>query len=207
MPARRAQTAPELLPPKIIQRLDYAGLGQMRSQMAFVKSLAGCIDDQHQMIAVIRHHQVIENAARAVGQHRITLPPRRNSQYVARQQGFERLRRVHDAAGARTQRDLPHVRDVEQTGGCARVQVLLDDAGSILHRHVITCERHHAPAEAQVQCMKRRALEFARRRRLTHPAVSFPLPAHCPPPLAGQGQGGGRGRGRRGQTAPVRARP
>ena len=45
------------------QRLDDAAVREMRAQMRLVLGLAGGVDDQEQMIAEIRHHQVVENAA------------------------------------------------------------------------------------------------------------------------------------------------
>ena len=45
---------------------------------------------------------------------------------------------------------LAHVGNVEQAGGAARLRVLGDDAGRILHRHVVAGERHHAGAESHV---------------------------------------------------------
>ena len=45
---------------------------------------------------------------------------------------------------------LAHVRDVEQAGVLARPIVLGEDAGGVLHRHVIAGEGHHASAELHV---------------------------------------------------------
>ena len=71
----------------------------------------------------------------------------------------------HSASSARatvawsapSRQRLAHMRDVEQPGGGARVQVLGEDAGGILHRHVVAGERHHARAERDMQRMQRRA--------------------------------------------------
>ncbi len=41
------------------QRIDDAGIREMRAQMRFVRGLAGGVDDQEQMVAEIRHHQVV----------------------------------------------------------------------------------------------------------------------------------------------------
>ena len=40
-----------------------AVIGEVRAQMRLVLGLAGGVDDQEQMIAEIRHHQVVEHAA------------------------------------------------------------------------------------------------------------------------------------------------
>src|SRR5215468_569921 len=50
------------------------------------------------------------------------------------------------------------------------MEMLLDDAGGILHRHVVIRERHHASAQAQMQCVEGRVLEFAPRLRFRHHA-------------------------------------
>ena len=74
--------------------------------------------------------------------------------------GTERLQSARDGrvVGAVEQR-LAHVRDVEQPGGGARVQVLGEDAGRILHRHVVAGERRHARAELDMQRVERRRSE------------------------------------------------
>jgi hypothetical protein len=43
------------------------------------------------------------------------------------------------------------VRDIEQAGLLAGVQVFLEHAQRVLHRHVVAGERHHARAQFQVQ--------------------------------------------------------
>ena len=119
-------------------------VGEMRAQMRLVLGLAGGVDDQEQMVAEIRHHQVVENAAVVIGELRVALPARRNRHDVLRHQPLQRQRRVLDLAGFRPQRELAHMRDVEQAGGRARVQVFLQHAGRILHRHLVAGERNHA---------------------------------------------------------------
>ncbi len=102
------------------QGLDPAGVGQMLAQMGLVGVLAGGIDHQEQMIAEIRDHQVVENAATRVGELRVTLPSGRDRDHVLRHQPLQRLGGilggVRDASGGRAQRDLAHMRDVEQAG-------------------------------------------------------------------------------------------
>ena len=55
---------------------------------------------------------------------------------------------------------LAHVRDIEQPGGSARVQVLFQNASRVLHRHLVAGERHHLGAELHMQRMKRRSAQF-----------------------------------------------
>ena len=87
--------------------------------MRLVGGLAGGVDDEEQMVAEIRDHQVVENAAGLIGELCVALPPRRNRENVLRHQPFQRERRILELAGFRTQRDLAHMRDVEQAGrGC-----------------------------------------------------------------------------------------
>jgi hypothetical protein len=49
---------------------------------------------------------------------------------------------------------LAHVRDIEQAGGGAAMQMLGEDASLILHRHGVTGERHHAATEFTVQSIE-----------------------------------------------------
>ena len=93
--------------------------------MRLIVGLAGGVDDQKQMAAEIRHHQVVENAAVAIGKLRVALPARRNREDILRHQPLQREGRVFDLAGFRMQRDLAHMRDVEQAGTGAGMQVLL----------------------------------------------------------------------------------
>ena len=46
---------------------------------------------------------------------------------------------------------------IEQAGGGAGMQMLLQDPGRILDRHLIAGERHHAGPARQMQRMERRA--------------------------------------------------
>ena len=78
-----------------------------------------------------------------VGELGVTLPSRRDRDDVLRHQPLQRQRRIPDVAGLRAQQELPHMRDVEQPRGGAGMQMLLQDAGGELHRHLIARERHH----------------------------------------------------------------
>ena len=146
------------------ERLHDAGIGQMGTQMSFVRRLVARVDHKQQAITLVCDHEVIEHAAGGVGEHRVALPARDKSEHVAGDQRLQRPQGVRAAAGARMQRNLSHVRHVEQTDGIASMQVLLDDAGRVLHRHVVAGEGNHASAEADMHAMQRRAFE---RRRLS----------------------------------------
>ncbi len=66
--------------------------------MRFVGGLAGGVDHQEQVIAEIRDHQVVQNAAGPVGELGVALPSRRNRKDVLRHQAFQRQRRIGDLA-------------------------------------------------------------------------------------------------------------
>ena len=54
--------------------------------------------------------------------------------------------------------DLPHMRNVEQSGMLAGVLMLRDDPGRILDRHLVTGEGHHFRAQLAMQVRERCAL-------------------------------------------------
>ena len=64
-------------------------------------------------------------------------------------------RRGHRLVAVADQKGLAHVGDVEQAGGASGVIVLGDDAGRVLHRHVVPGKRHHARTECHMFGMKR----------------------------------------------------
>ena len=84
--------------------------------MRLVFGLAGGVDHQKQVAAEIRHHQVVENASRTIGELRVALPASRDGKNILRHQPLQRQCRVLDLAGFRAQRDLAHMRNVEQAG-------------------------------------------------------------------------------------------
>ena len=80
--------------------------------MREVVVLAAGVDHQEQpVLAEIGDHQVVDDAARLVGEQRVALPPRLQPEQVAGHQPLQRSRGV--GAG---QRRLAHMRDVEQRG-------------------------------------------------------------------------------------------
>jgi hypothetical protein len=136
-------------------RLD-GNLGvKIPPQMRQIFFLARGVDDEHQPSVNARRHQIVEDAAGFVQQQRVAHAPRREALQIARNQLFERLRRSLAA-----QRDLPHMRDIEQPGFGARVQMLGDDAGRVLHRHLVAGERDDAGAARAVQIVKRGAPQW-----------------------------------------------
>ena len=96
--------------------------------MLFIDILAAGIDNERKMIAALADHQIIDDAAAAVGEKRIALPCRPKAQYIDWHKTLESLRSVGDPTGTRAQCDLPHMRDIEQTGGDTGVQMFLQYA-------------------------------------------------------------------------------
>ena len=81
-------------------------VGEMRAQMRLVLGLAGGVDDQEQVVAEIRDHQIVENAAVGIGELGVALPARRNRHDVLRHQPLQRAARhprpCRISAGARS---------------------------------------------------------------------------------------------------------
>jgi len=123
----------------------------MRAQMRLIGVLAGGVDHDEEIPAAIDDHQIIENAAIRIGELGVALPAARQAPNVLRHQGLQRGCRVLDTARLRGQRDLAHMRDVEQPRGAAGMQVFPEHARWILHGHVVARERHHPGAEAHMQ--------------------------------------------------------
>jgi hypothetical protein len=122
-----------------------------------IAGLAAGVHHQKQpILRDIRNHEVIDDAARLVGEQRVALATRLQTKQVARHQPFER----RSGAGAR-QRRLAHMRHVEQRCLGATVQVLGQHA-LVLHRHGIAGERHHARAESAVPRIEWRRLQLLR---------------------------------------------
>lgn len=133
------------------QRLDGALVADMLAQVRQVLVLAGGVDHQEQFfVTQVGHHQVIEDAALVVGEHRVALHADWQVEDVDRYQGFQGLGGI--GAG---EADLAHVGHVEQPGLITGVQVFLHHAQWVLHRHVVAGEGHHARAQLDVQGMQR----------------------------------------------------
>ena len=86
-----------------------------------------------------------------VGELGVALPARREATMSCGTSRSSARRRVLDLAGFRPQRDLAHMGDVEQAGGAARMQMLLQHAGRILHRHLIAGEGNHLAAARDME--------------------------------------------------------
>ena len=109
--------------------------------------------------AVMYLGQIVEHAALRIGEEGISHAPRREPRDIDRNQAFQRERSIAQVPGLRAHDDLSHMRHVEQPCRFARVQMLLEHAGLILHRHCIGGERHHARAKLDMQRVERRMLQ------------------------------------------------
>src|SRR5262245_4777628 len=141
----------------IIQALNGTAVGKRAAQVRFVSVLAACVDDKEEMIASVRNHQIVEDAAARVGEQCISLASFAEVQKVDRHQGLERTRGA--PAVVRADGELPHVRHIEKTRCRTGVEMLLEDAGRKIDRHLVSSERREASAELDVQVMKRGALQ------------------------------------------------
>lgn len=122
---------------------------QMRHHVGDVAVLGGAVDDDVEMIAAIRGHQVVDDAAVVVEQQRIAHAVLAQREEIARHQLLERR-----GGPLAADFELAHVADVEQAGALARPAVLGHDAFE-LHGHGIARERHHAAAQLAVQAIQR----------------------------------------------------
>ena len=131
-----------------IGQLGDAHLGlEPGAQMGEIGVAAAGIDDQEQMIAGLADDQIVEDAAARVGELGVARPAGGQAHDVGRHQPLQRRRGL----GA-VEPDLAHVRDVEQGRRGAAVQVLGQDAGRVLHRHLPAGERHQTGAQLTMQC-------------------------------------------------------
>ena len=94
-----------------------------------------------------------------IGELGVALPPRRNRQDILRHQPLQRQARILELSGFRPQDDLAHMRDVEQAGAGAGMQMFPEHAGSELHRHVIAGKGHHLAAACDMQRVQRGAFQ------------------------------------------------
>ena len=83
---------------------------------------------QHQPIRELYHLQIVDDSAVLVGEHAVALACAAEPNEVGGKQLFESSRGILYRARAWPNCDLAHVRDVEEPGGGARVQMLFDDA-------------------------------------------------------------------------------
>ena len=134
--------------------------------------LGGAVDDDVEILAPARRHQVVDDPAFLVEQQRIFGLHVGGGLEVA---GHQLLERRIDAAAVHQQ--LAHVADVEQPGILARPQVLGDDP-FVLDRHFVAGERHHPRTALAVPGVERKLVEL--RRRSAPAASGSPLYGRAP---------------------------
>ena len=108
-------------------------------------------------IDAVRQHQVVVDAAALVEQQRIALHAVGPALEVDRQRRLElRIQRRRPIVGG-ADAQLAHVRDVEQSGALARVQVLGLEPRRVLDRHLVAGETAELRAGFGVQRVQRNA--------------------------------------------------
>src|SRR5262245_12237279 len=122
--------------------------------MRLISFLTGCIDYKQQIVSEIGHHDVVKDPTLLVGQEGIALSARFQANHVARDDLLKSDSGIRDAARSRIERDLSHMRDVEQTGSSARMKMLLEYAQRILNWHLVPSEGHHPRSQLLVQSMQ-----------------------------------------------------
>ena len=137
---------------RVVERRQAHACRQALANESEVDGLARRVDDEPQdAVGAGRagHHQVVDDSAAFVQELRVALSARREVDDV---RGNERFEKGGDArvVGALEQR-LAHMRDIEQAGRPAGMQMLGKDAGRVLDRHVVAGERRHAGAELDVE--------------------------------------------------------
>ena len=137
---------------RIGQRCDLATRADVLLDMFGIRHLAGPVDDDQKVRCAAGEHEVVQDARVVVKQHAVALAPGCEADDVDRHERLQRRRSVSTGDA-----ELPHVRDIKQTGSGARVQVLGHQAGRVLHRHAVAGKRNHARTQFQVQFVQRGA--------------------------------------------------
>ena len=140
-------------------RHHLAAVADVRGQVQLVGVLARRVDDEENVAETSawrrpHDHQIVEHAARGIGEEGVALLAHGQADDVDRHQAFERR-----CTALAHQADLAHVRDVEQRRSSAAMLVLGAQPGGVLHRHVVAGEGHHARTVAQMQGVQGGALQ------------------------------------------------
>ena len=153
-------------------RVSRTDAGRLDSQQRKINGFARGVDDQVEPAVGARRardHQVVDDAALGVEQLAVALAAWREAEKVRRTESLERGGdgRVIGPDEFR----LSHVRDVEQAGAGAGVEMFGEDAGGELNRHVVAGERPHPRAEFDMQRVKRRTQRRGIRHGITPVAI------------------------------------
>ena len=143
-----------------------------RFEQRKINGFARGVDDQVEPAVGARRprdHQVVDDSALGVEQLAVALAARREAKKVRRTESLER-----GGDGCVVGPDelrLSHVRDVEQAGAGAGMEMFGEDAGGKLNRHVVAGERPHPRAEFDMQRVKRRTQRRGIRHGITPVAI------------------------------------
>ena len=142
---------------RVVERRQAQACGQALANEGEVDSLARRVDDEPQDAVgagKASHHQVVDDSAAFVQELSVALSARREVDNVC---GNERFEKGGEARVVRAlEQRLAHMRDIEQAGSPASMQMLGKDARRVLDRHVVAGERRHAGAELDVERVKGR---------------------------------------------------
>ena len=101
-------------------------------------------------------HKVVDDPAIFVEQLGIALTTGSEVEKIGRAERFEKAR--NGCVVAALDQRLTHMRNVEQASSLASMEVLGEDPGRVLDRHVVARERRHARAKLDMQGVERRLL-------------------------------------------------
>ena len=151
----------------LLHMVDDDFAGQPPLHVGDVAMLGRAVDDDVEIVAAARRHQIVDDPAVVVEQQRIFGLHVGGGLEVARHQLLKR--RIGAAA---MHQQLAHVADVEQARIFARPQMLGDDA-LILDRHFVAGERHHPRRRARDATHRAEAFRAAEAR--SGPPFGSPL--------------------------------
>src|ERR1700722_3632653 len=101
-------------------------------------------------------HKVVDDPAIFVEQLGVALTTLSEVEKICRAERFEKAR--NGCVVAALDQRLTHMRDVEQASSLTSVEVLGEDPGRVLDRHVVARKRRHARAKLDMQGVQRRLL-------------------------------------------------
>ena len=149
-PARRAASVPATQSARGPQRLD----ARSRRESC-ARRCASSASLQAALTTSIRLRRRGSRTIRSsrmpplVGEQRVALPAGREPDDVAAAPALPARARRRDVSGFGRSAIWPICETSNRPAAAARVQMLLEDAGRVLHRHLIARERHHLAAAAR----------------------------------------------------------
>ena len=148
-------------------------LREVRTEVLPVLVPVGGVHDQQVLAGdEVVEVRVVHRAAGLGRHHRVLRLQRIESLGVA----GEHMLQERDGAGA-AEHEAAHVRDVEETASAPRREVLRDDAGGVLHRHLPAAEVDHLRAGGDVLVVEGRARQLVASGGDVHRAHAFSRPS------------------------------